>query len=119
MPHFVSTPTTASRLTPARRPILSRAVRRGIRQAAALADELHMHSFRVHGDGTITWTFKHEKTMQKPEHKCQGEMTQRVPSNRTLRSRARAAEHAALVRKAQDFSARRIFGSGAQALRAR
>ena len=45
---------------PSRRPLLMRAARRDIRRAGALANEMQMHSFRVHVDGTVTWTLRHE-----------------------------------------------------------
>ena len=48
------------RAPPARRPLLTRAARRDIRRASALADEMNMHSFRIHVDGTVTWTLRHE-----------------------------------------------------------
>ena len=35
---------------------MSRAARRDIRRAAALANEVNMHSFTIHRDGSITWT---------------------------------------------------------------
>ena len=44
---------------PAPRTKLSKGVRRDIRRAAALANELNLHSFRTHVDGSITWTLKH------------------------------------------------------------
>ena len=46
---------------PAPRPKLSKGARRDIRRASALANELNMHSFRIHVDGSITWTIQHAK----------------------------------------------------------
>ena len=54
-----------------------------------------MHSFRVHTDGTVTWTLKHETMLSKPEPKPKGTRgqaetaTNDEPSKRELRSRAR------------------------------
>ena len=98
--------------TPALRPNLSRATRRDIRHAAALADELKLHSFRRHVDGTFTWTCWHgaEPAQPKPQgkgrdkpHESGGE------SQRKLRSRARATAHAELMQRAREFRARSII----------
>ena len=98
------------------RPIMSKATRRATRRTAALANELNMHSFRIHVDGTVTWTLLHENLVQaKPEAKDKPAMGEAMgsrkhePSKRELRSRERARSHAALMQKAQAFRARSII----------
>ena len=91
--HNRSSP-TLPRTSPAWRPNLSRAARRGIRQAAAIARKEDFHSFRVHADNTVTWTIRHEKPVPgkpKPDGGEGGDSREREPSKRVLRSRARAA----------------------------
>ena len=70
-----------------------------------------MHSFRVHTDGTVTWTVRHDSVQAKPKPKGRGSETapNTEPSNRTQKARARAAEHAARMQKARDFRARSIM----------
>ena len=98
------------------RPISSKATRRATRRTAALANELNMHSFRIHVDGTVTWTLLHKNLVQaKPEAKDKPAMGEAMgsrkhePSKRELRSRERARSHAALMQKAQEFRARSII----------
>ena len=54
-------------------------------RTAVLADELDVHSYRIHVDGTVTWTRKHEKLMQaKPTAKVKpaaGEARRPASSN--------------------------------------
>ena len=91
------------------RPNLSKTMRRAIRSTAKLANELSMHSFRVHTDGTVTWTLKHENLVQpRPDPNSTGKATDsqtREPSKRTQRSRERAEAHRALHEKAQRLRA--------------
>jgi hypothetical protein len=72
-----------------------------------------MHSFRVHADGTVTWTLRHDALPAKPKTEKQQDegatATSSEPSKRTQRSRARAAEHAALMEKAYEYRARSII----------
>ena len=72
-----------------------------------------MHSFRIHVDGSTTWTLQHEKpVLLMPKPKGDGDhdvRAQRAPSKRTLRSRERARAHAELMRRAQDIRLRRII----------
>ena len=71
-----------------------------------------MHSFRVHADGTVTWTLRHDLVpVQKPKPEGKGDeaATNTEPSKRAQKSRARAADHAALMRKAAAFRARSIL----------
>ena len=60
--------------SPAGRPNLSRATRRDVRRAAALANELNFFSFTVHPDGAITWILRHQGiSMAKPKPEGKGE----------------------------------------------
>ena len=109
-------PTTRVAGEPAARWIWSKATRRATRRAAALADELNVHSFRVHIDGTVTWTRMHEKLAQakprgkaKPAQGKETSSTKREQSERQKRSNERAAAHNALMEKAQAFRAKAIF----------
>ena len=89
------------------RPKLSRATRRVIRQAATLADEMKMHSFRVHSDGSITWTRRLENQPSQPEPPSKGARSQPSElSTRQQRSRDRGIAHRALLDKAQNFRVR-------------
>jgi hypothetical protein len=101
--------------TPASRPVWSRAAYRDVRRHAAHASEMKMHSFRVHLDGTVTWTLQHDSVQDRPKPESKGPKTATnlEPSKRTQRSRARAAVHAALMQKAQAFRARSVLRSGA------
>ena len=103
-------PTNRAAVTRARQ-YLSKAARRAIRRAAALADELNFYSFRVHDDGTISWTLWHQGTQVAREAQpLEAEPTARTePSARATRSRTRAAEHAVLMDKARDFCVKSIL----------
>ena len=97
-------------------PNWSKATRRATRRTAALANELNMHSFRIHIDGTVTWTLFHKHlgkakpaAMDKPDAGKAMDSQMREPSKRELRSRERARSHAALMQKAQAFRARSII----------
>ena len=96
--------------SPAGRPNWSRATRRDVRRAAALANELNFFSFTVHPDGAITWILRHQGiSMAKPKPEGKGEPAAlEEPSARTRRSRARAAAHAAQMQLAREFRARHI-----------
>ena len=80
---------------PTRRPNLSRAARRDVRRAATLAKEIGFHSFRVHDDGTISWTLWRDLRQDKPKPTCEGndvrraETSRDLPSKRAQRSLAR------------------------------
>ena len=91
--------------SPAGRPNWSRATRRDVRRAAALANELNFFSFTVHPDGAITWILRHQGiSMAKPKPEGRGEpAASEEPSARTRRSRARAAAHAAQMQLAREF----------------
>ena len=92
--------------TPARpatrsRPNFGAAARRDIRHAAALADELKLHSFALHG---VVWTTRfHPKqpTPTKPPGVADSSTTE--PSKKSIRSRERAAAHAELCARATQF----------------
>ena len=59
---------------PTTRCALTRNMRRAIRQAAVIAVENEFHAFRVHTDGSITFTLKHEKAVpSNPEPKSKGD----------------------------------------------
>ena len=113
---FVQLPTTRAPGNPMARPKWSKATRRATRRTAALANELNMHSFRIHIDGTVTWTLFHEHlgkakpaAMDKPDVGKAMDSQMREPSKRELRSRERARSHAVLMQKAQAFRARSII----------
>ena len=97
-----------------RRVNFSRAARRDVRQAAVLAHELDMHSFRIHRDGTVTWTPKWTPTEAKPKQKsCVGNTgsktsTSLTPS-RAEKSRARQTQFYALLDKASKFRATAVL----------
>ena len=87
---------------PAARWNSSKATRRAVRRAAALADELKMHSFRVHVDGTVTYTLFKENLLKakaldkdKPAKGKATDSQTREPTKRQQRSTARAAAHRA------------------------
>ena len=103
-----------SRARSTRRPLLTRAARRDIRRARALADELNMHSFRIHADGTITWTPKWTTTEEKPRQKsCQGATSSKsstsLTPSRAEKSRARQTQFYTLLDKAQKFRAKAVL----------
>ena len=86
--------------------------RRDIRHAAALADELKMHSFRCHADGSVTFTRRHDIVPSKAKHDRKAADSSR--DNRELsaskaRSRDRAVAHRELMQRAHDFRARSII----------
>ena len=71
-----------------------------------------MHSFRVHADRTVTFTRWHES--EPAQTKSKGKVDddkreQREPSKRVIKSRARAAEHEALMSKARAFRAQSLI----------
>ena len=92
---------------PAPRPKMSKGARRDIRRAAALANELNLHSFRTHIDGSITWTLKHAKMAPLNARVADSAATEL--SKRKLRSRDRAIAHRELQQRAQDHRLRRAF----------
>ena len=98
------------------RQYLSKAARLAVRRAAALADELNFYSFRVHDDGTISWTLRHQgiQAAREPQPK-EGEATATQPSERKLRSNARAAAHNELMDRARAFRAKSIIRQWSQA----
>ena len=90
------------------RPVnLSRAARRGIRQAARLAEELNLHSFRTHADGSVTWVrWRAVPPAQDPQEKIpasQANPQSGEPSKRAQKSRERARRHRELHEKAMLF----------------
>ena len=87
---------------------LSRATRRAVRRAAALAADLSMHSFRLHTDGSVTWNLWHPKPEVQPKMTSEGATRSgsSATSKSCLRSRARAQSHAA--RLAQETSRGRL-----------
>ena len=94
------------------RPNLGRAARRGIRQAARLANELNLHSFRIHVDGSVTWIRKLENPPSQPESRDEGARSQpSEQSKRKQRGRERAIAHHALQEKARAFRVRSILNS--------
>ena len=102
-----SAPPSRSLSTPRQR--LSRAARREIRRAAALAHELHMHAFRVHADGSITWTLCHEMVSTTKAQAKVVEARDSRESKRATRSRTRAAAHAELTERARAFRVRSVI----------
>ena len=109
---------TRSRAIPSRRPLLTRAARRDIRRAGALANEMHMHSFRVHVDGTVTWTLRHEISKESVPAKLdesKAEDSKHEPSLRKQRSAQRASAHRALMSRAQNFYAQLLIRRWARA----
>ena len=103
---FVSDAASHVSRTPVLRPNLSRAARRDIRQAAAVARKEDFHSFRIHTDGTVTWTLMHSKPESKPESKDKGKQAAppEEPSQHALKSRARAAEQRNMDRRSSSSS---------------
>ena len=101
-------PSSSPRQNSASRPILSRGTRRDIRRAAALANELNMHSFRLHKDGTMTFTLFHGPA-QMPQSPRKATAPNNEPSKRSTHSRDRASAHRELMRKASDFRVKNFF----------
>ena len=100
------------RAQPARRPLLTRAARRDIRHASALANELKCHSFRVHVDGTITWTLWHEASKESLPAELESSeavVSKTETSKRKLKSAQRASAHRELMSRAQDFFLRKLI----------
>ena len=67
-----------------------------------------MHSFRIHGDGSVTWTPKWTNTSAKPQHNsCKGDTGSNTSTSLTHaeKSRARQQEFYALLDKARRFHA--------------
>ena len=92
------------------RPWLTRAARRDIRRAHAVASELKMHSFAVHG---VVWTLKHDSmqgsSKKNNPNEPDSQKNESKPSRReqrASRSTQRAAAHHALMSRAQDHYAR-------------
>ena len=107
-----------SRAVPSRRPLLTRAARRDIRRAGALANEMQMHSFRVHVDGTVTWTLRHEISKESVPAKLdesKAEDSKHELSLRKQRSAQRASAHRALMSRAQNFYAQLLIWRWARA----
>ena len=95
-----------------RRVNFSRAARRDVRRAAAIAREENFHSFRIHGDGTITWTPKWTTTEAIPQRmQCGGGTRQKTGTSltRAEKSRARQQEFYALLDKATNFRAAAVL----------
>ena len=90
-----------------RRMGLSRAARRDVRQAAQLANELNLHSFRIHVDGTITWVrWREDPPPQvQQESTCNGTANPKTGelSRRARKSIERARAHRELHEKAARF----------------
>ena len=85
-------------------------MRRATRRAAKLAEEQRMHSFRIHVDGSVTWTLRHDHLPGKPKPTGKGSTgsTSGEPaSQRQLRSRTHAIAHRELQEKAERL--RRLF----------
>ena len=97
-----------------RRANFSRAARRDVRRAAAIAVETNMHSFRIHNDGSVTWTPKWTNTLAKPKQQsckgdtCSNTSTSLTPS-RAEKSRARQTQYYALLDKATKFRAAAVL----------
>ena len=68
----------------------SKATRRAVRRAAALAAELSTHSFRLHNDGSVTWNLGHPTPEKQPKQTSEGaaRSVSSEPKKRQLRSRA-------------------------------
>ena len=95
-----------------RRVNFSRAARRDVRRAAAIAEDLNMHSVRIHGDGSVTWTPKWTNTSAKPQHNsCKGDTGSNTSTSLTHaeKSRARQQEFYALLDKARRFRASAVL----------
>ena len=90
------------------RPVnLTRAARRGIRQAARIAEELNLHSFRTHADVSVTWVrWRADPPAQGPQVKnpaTQVNPQTGEPSKRVQNSIERARKHRELHEKAVRF----------------
>ena len=110
---------TTPRTIPAGRPNFSRASRRTIRQAAAMASEANIYSFRTHVDGSITWVPHRNQVLDKQQRKKNCEATEEPtngenpkegePSKRALKKAERARSYHEKVRKAVRFRCATIF----------
>ena len=97
---------------PVGRPNFGRAARRATRRATRLADELNMHAFRIHVDGSVTWTPRcaHQASGQpKPPGEGSAREKKREPSKRKQRGTNRAIAHRALLDKANAFLLQSLF----------
>jgi hypothetical protein len=109
---------TSPRTLPAVRPNFSRATRRAIRQAAQLANELNMYSFRVHVDGSTTWVpNRRDPPAQPPQKKCEDKAGQHngEPTKRAPKRIERAREHRERMEKAARFRCARALRCWARA----
>ena len=92
------------------RPWLTRAARRDIRRAHAVASELNLHSFAVHG---VVWTLRHDSKLGSVRKNKLNEQDSRESaesqSRRSQRSAQRAAKHRELLSRAQKFYARTLI----------
>ena len=100
------------------RPWLTRAARRDIRRAHAVASELHLHSFAVHG---VVWTLHHGPmlgSLKKNKLNEPGSRETAEPkSQRSQRSAQRAVKHYDYLRRAQNFYARVLIRRWARSAR--
>ena len=67
-----------------------------------------MHSFRLHKDGTMTFTLFHGPA-QMPQSPRKATASNNEPSKRSTHSRDRASAHRELMRKASDFRVKNLF----------
>ena len=107
--HGPEPPAPPTRQTPTPRQNLTRAARRDVRRAAALAKELNFHSFHIHTDGSTTWTLHHPRVVSPMAEGTDKPRVQRGESTRALRSRARAVAHADLTKRARLFCVRSVI----------
>jgi hypothetical protein len=102
-PNAIATP-----VTPNHRAALSRATRRTVRQAVALATELDLHSVTVAG---CVWTLRHDlhqrRDLPGSKQKQQGNIDGK--SKRQQRSETRLSAHRALHARAHEHMARRAL----------
>ena len=103
-----------------RRMGLSRAARRGVRQAAQLANELNLHSFRIHVDGTVTWVrWREDPPPQvQQESTCNGTANPKTGelSRRARKSNERERAHRELhemMRRQRASAALQLYAGGA------
>ena len=100
------------------RPVnFSRANRRAIRQAAQLAEELNMHSFRLHGDGVPSPLYAGETTLQRRPQRKKIARARRTPRRASplsaLRKQSSAHAHTTSCTRRQRASAvRQLYGTG-------
>ena len=96
-------PAPPPRPHPTPRQTFSRAARRDVRRAAALAKELNFYSFHIHLDGSTTWTLHHPRECSSMAMGTNNSRAPREESKRAHRSRTRAAAHAELTERARLF----------------